>query len=196
MSPGRPRLGGAAGTPSDRPSTGFTIWLTGLSGAGKSAVAGRLETALRARGLRVEVLDGDAVRTNLSDGLGFDEAGRRTNIARVGWICELLSRNDVVAIAALISPYRDARDEVRRRIGRFVEVHMDAPLEVLAERDVKGLYRLAADGALTGLSGVADPYEPPLDPEVTCRSDGSETPDESAAKVIRRLEELGYLPPA
>jgi adenylylsulfate kinase len=172
---------------------GFTVWLTGLSGAGKTTLADLLAVELRARGRRVEVLDGDVVRTNLSSGLGFSEADRRTNIARVGWVCEVLARNGIVAIAALISPYRDARDAVRARVGRFVEVHLAAPVEVTASRDVKGLYRQAAAGRLAGLTGVDDAYEPPLAAEVTCHSDGRETPAESAAKVIRRLEELGYL---
>ena len=124
----------------DSASTGFTIWLTGLSGSGKSTVAGMLEGVLRDRGRRVEVLDGDVVRTNLTNGLGFSREDRDENIRRVGWVCELLSRNDVIAIAALISPYRAVRDEVRARIGRFVEVYMEAPIEVLERRDVKGLY--------------------------------------------------------
>lgn len=175
---------------------GFTIWLTGLSGAGKSTIAARLATDLRARGLKVEVLDGDVVRTNLSQGLGFSKEDRDTNIRRIGWVCEVLNRNDVVAIAAAISPYRDVRDEVRTRIGRFVEVYMEAPVEVLAQRDPKGLYRRAQAGALTGLTGVDDPYEPPLNPEVTCHTDGRDRPEDSAARVIAKLEELGYLAPA
>lgn len=174
-------------------AAGFTVWLTGLSGAGKTTVAGLLEHELRARGLRVEVLDGDVVRTHLSAGLGFSKEDRDTNIRRVGWVCEVLSRNGVAAIAAVISPYRDVRDEVRGRIGRFVEVYMEAPLEVLAGRDVKGLYQKAQNGEIAGFTGVSDPYEPPLSPEVVCHSDGRESAAESAAKVISRLEELGYL---
>ena len=188
-------LSGSAGTPSGRTSTGFTIWFTGLSGSGKSTVTAILERELRARGLRVEVLDGDAVRTNLTHGLGFSREDRNTNIRRVGWVCEILSRNDVVAIAAVISPYRAARDEVRSRIGRFIEVHMEAPVEVLAQRDVKGLYRKALAGDIRNFTGVTDDYEPPLRPEVTCHSDGSETPQESAAKVITKLDEMRYLDP-
>lgn len=177
------------------PGQGFTIWLTGLSGAGKSTISQRLATELRARGQKVEVLDGDVVRTNLSRGLGFSKADRDTNVRRIGWVCELLTRNEVVAIAAAISPYRAVRDEVRERIGRFVEVYMDAPVEVLAQRDPKGLYRSAQDGEVTSFTGVDDPYEPPLNPEVTCHTDGRETAEQSAARVIRRLEDLGYLPP-
>ena len=182
-----------AGEPSTDETRGFTIWVTGLSGSGKSTVTAILEGALHERGLRVEVLDGDVVRTHLTKGLGFSREDRDENIRRVGWVCELLSRNNVVAIAAVISPYRATRDEIRRRIGRFVEVYMEAPLEVLAERDVKGLYRRAMAGEIENFTGVTDPYEPPLEPEVVCHSDGRETPDESARRVIAKLEELGYL---
>lgn len=174
-------------------TTGFTIWLTGLSGAGKSTIAAILKREMRARGHKVEVLDGDVVRKHLTKGLGFSREGRDENIRRVGWVCELLTRNDVVAIAAVISPYRAVRDEVRARIGRFVEVYVTAPIETLAERDVKGLYRRAMAGEIANFTGVSDPYEPPLDPDVTCWSDGRETPEESAGRIIARLEELGYL---
>jgi adenylyl-sulfate kinase len=186
-------LSGGAGTPPTHESRGFTIWFTGLSGSGKSTVTAILEGELRARGLRVEVLDGDVVRTRLTKGLGFSREDRDDNIRRVGWVCALLSRNDVVAIAAVISPYRAVRDEVRADIGRFVEVYMEAPVEVLAERDPKGLYRKAMAGEIANFTGVSDPYEPPLRPEVTCHSDGRETPEQSAAKVIASLTELGYL---
>jgi adenylyl-sulfate kinase len=189
-------LSGGAGTPPAHDSIGFTIWLTGLSGAGKSTIGAILERDLRKRGLRVEVLDGDVVRTNLTKGLGFTREDRDTNVRRVGWVCELLTRNDVVAIAAVISPYRAVREELRRRIGRFVEVYVEAPLETLAERDVKGLYRRAIAGEIDNFTGVSDPYEPPIAPDVVCHSDGRETPDESARRVIDHLESAGYLPPA
>jgi adenylyl-sulfate kinase len=175
---------------------GCTVWFTGLSGAGKSTLANLIEKDLRARGMRVEVLDGDVIRTHLSKGLSFSKADRDTNIRRIGWVCEVLSRNGVVAIAAAISPYREIRDEVRGKIGRFVEVYVTAPIDVLTERDVKGLYKKALAGEIKNFTGVDDPYEPPLDPEVVCHSDGSETPQESAAKVLRKLEEIGYIPVA
>jgi adenylylsulfate kinase len=172
--------------------TGCTVWFTGLSGAGKTTIADLVEAELRRRGHKVEVLDGDVVRTHLSKGLGFSKEDRDTNIRRIGWVCEVLTRNEIIAIAAAISPYREVRDEVRANIGDFVEVYVEAPIEVLAERDVKGLYKKALAGEITGFTGVSDPYEPPLEPEVVCHTDGRETPEESAAKVIRALEERGY----
>lgn len=176
-----------------RASTGFTIWITGLSGSGKSTVTAILEGVLRARGHRVEVLDGDVVRTHLTRELGFTREDRDENVRRVGWVCEVLSRNDVIAIAAVISPYRAARDEVRARIGRFVEVYMEAPVEVLAARDPKGLYRRALAGEIENFTGVSDPYEPPLHPEVVCHTDGRELPEESARRVVAAVEKLGLL---
>lgn len=172
---------------------GFTLWFTGLSGAGKTTVSKIVAEELRARGLKVEVLDGDVVRENLSKGLGFSKADRDTNIRRIGWVCEVLTRNGVVAIGAAISPYREIRDEIRSKVGSFVEVYAACPLEVLAERDVKGLYKKAIAGEIKNFTGVDDPYEPPHNPEVTIYSD-RETVAESVAKVLRKLEELGYLP--
>ena len=174
--------------------SGCTLWFTGLSGAGKSTLSAILEKELRARGQLVEVLDGDVVRTNLSKGLGFSKEDRDINIRRIGWVCEVLTRNGVVAIAAAISPYRSIRDEIRGKVGRFVEVYVEAPISVLADRDVKGLYKKALAGEIKNFTGVDDPYEAPLNPEVVCHSDGSETPEESAAKILRKLEELGYIP--
>ncbi len=172
---------------------GFTIWFTGLSGSGKTTVSRLVEQQLRARGCKVEVLDGDVVRENLSKGLGFSKEDRDTNIRRIGFVCELLTRNDVVAIAAAISPYRAIRDENRARVGgRLVEVYCLCPLETLVARDVKGLYKKALAGEIKNFTGVDDPYEPPLRPEVTIESD-KETPAASAAKVIAKLQELGYL---
>jgi adenylyl-sulfate kinase len=176
-------------------TTGFTIWFTGLSGAGKSTLSAIVERELRERGQKVEVLDGDVVRTHLSKGLGFSKEDRDTNIRRIGWVCEVLSRNDVVAIAAAISPYRAVRDEVRERIGRFVEVFVEVTVAQAAARDVKGLYAKALAGEIKGFTGVDDPYEAPLSPEVTVRT-AEETPEQSAAKIIAALEGLGYLRPA
>jgi adenylyl-sulfate kinase len=173
---------------------GFTLWFTGLSGSGKTTLARRVEQALRTRGLRVEVLDGDVVRQNLSKGLGFSKEDRDVHIRRIGFVCNLLSRNGVVAIAAAISPYRAIRDEVRaaQDTGRFVEVYVDCPLEVLAERDVKGLYRKAMKGEISNFTGVSDPYEAPGSPEVTVHTD-QETVEESTAKIMGWLESNAYL---
>ena len=171
---------------------GFTLWLTGLSGAGKSTLARLLEQRLLASGARVEVLDGDIVRTHLSKGLGYSKADRDENIRRIGFVCELLSRNGVVAIAAVISPYRAAREEVRAKIPNFIEVYLECPVEVLAKRDVKGLYRKALAGELPHFSGVSDPYEPPVAPEAIVRSD-RETPDESLRQIWLALEARGLV---
>ncbi|HEY2018951.1 MAG TPA: adenylyl-sulfate kinase [Bryobacteraceae bacterium] len=175
-----------------RPARGFTLWFTGLSGAGKSTISGLLEQRLRACGAKVEVLDGDVVRTYLSKGLGFSKEDRDENIRRIGFVCELLSRNGVIAIAAAISPYRAVRDEVRARIADFVEVYVECPVEVLAERDVKGLYRKALAGEIAQFTGVTDPYEPPLAPEVTVNS-SKETPEQSVDKIWATLEHLGLV---
>ncbi len=174
---------------------GFTLWFTGLSGSGKTTLARMVEKELRARGMKVEVLDGDVVRQNLSQGLGFSKEDRDTNIRRIGFVCQLLTRNGVVAIAAAISPYREVREENRRRIGRFVEVYVEAPLEVLVERDVKGLYKKALAGEIPNFTGVSDPYEPPLNPEIVVHT-AEETPEESLAKILAKLEEMGYIPKA
>jgi adenylyl-sulfate kinase len=173
---------------------GFILWLTGLSGAGKSTLAARLAELLRERGLAVEVLDGDEVRQNLSAGLGFSRADRETNVRRIAFVANLLARNGVCAITAAISPYRALRDECRRAAQvPFVEVFVDAPLSVAEARDPKGLYRRARAGEIAGFTGLADPYEPPLDPEVRVPT-GEEPVGRSAERVLRRLEELGLLP--
>ncbi|MBI4551454.1 MAG: adenylyl-sulfate kinase [Candidatus Latescibacteria bacterium] len=172
---------------------GCTIWFTGLSGSGKSTVSQLVAARLRERGLKVEVLDGDVVRTHLSKGLGFSKEDRDTNIRRIGWVCEILSRNGVMAIAAAISPYREIRDEVRSKNPQFIEVYMSCPVEILIERDAKGLYRKALAGEITHFTGVDDPYEPPLHPEVICYTDGRETPEQSAAKVLSSLTERGLI---
>jgi adenylyl-sulfate kinase len=171
---------------------GFTLWFTGMSGAGKSTISRLLELKLRQFGARVEVLDGDVVRTHLSKGLGFSKEDRDENVRRIGFVCELLARNGVIAVAAAISPYRDVRDEVRARIPNFVEVFVECPVEVLAERDVKGLYRRALAGEIAQFTGINDPYEPPLSPEVIVNS-SRESPEESVEKIWATLERLGLV---
>ncbi len=177
-------------------SKGFTLWFTGLSGAGKSTLSVPVAERLREIGKRVEILDGDVVRTNLSKGLGFSKEDRDTNIRRIGFVANLLSRNGLVAITAAISPYRAIRDEVRKLVtgdgGGFVEVFVKCPIPVLAERDVKGLYKKALDGEIKNFTGIDDPYEEPVAPEVTVHSD-RDTVEEGIARIMRRLEELGYL---
>jgi adenylylsulfate kinase len=175
-----------------RHGRGFTLWFTGLSGAGKTTIAEIVEKELRARHGKIEVLDGDIVRTNLSKGLGFSRDDRNTNILRIGFVANLLTRNGVAVIVSAISPYKEARDQVRRRIIDFVEVFVDVPLEVAAERDVKGLYKKAFAGEIDQFTGVSDPYEPPVAPDLVLRTN-EETPEESARKVIEKLEFFGYL---
>jgi adenylylsulfate kinase len=171
---------------------GATIWLTGLSGSGKSTIAKMLERKLRIAGARVEVLDGDVVRTGLCKDLGFSAEDRRTNVARIGFVCELLTRNGVIAIVSAISPYRDSREKVRGKIEEFIEVYVECPLETLVARDVKGLYKKALAGQIPNFTGVSDPYEPPLDPEITVNS-SRERPEESLARIWSLLEERGVL---
>ena len=171
---------------------GATIWMTGLSGSGKSTVANMLAKRLRAVGARVEILDGDVVRTNLSKGLGFSKEDRDTNIRRIGFVCNLLSRNGVFAIAAAISPYRAVRDEVRAAAGDFVEVFADCPLDTLVERDAKGLYKKALAGEIKNFTGVSDPYEPPESPEVRLDS-SQQTAEESTEIVWQHLVGAGLL---
>lgn len=171
------------------PHKGFILWFTGLSGAGKSTISAVVAERLRAHGAKVEVLDGDVVRTQLSKGLGFSKEDRDTNIRRIGFVCELLARNGVIAIGAAISPYRAIRDEIRSRVPNFVEVYVECPLDVLVGRDVKGLYKKALAGEIKEFTGVSDPYEPPLDAEVVAHT-ASESAQESADKVWERLHRL------
>jgi len=171
---------------------GFTLWLTGMSGAGKSTISDRLMERFREAQAKVELLDGDIVRTNLSQGLGFSREDRDTNIRRIGFVSELLSRNGIIVVVAAISPYRDTREEVKKKIANFVEVFVDCPIEVLASRDVKGLYKKALAGEVGNFTGISDPYEPPLLPDVTVRSD-RESVDESLEKIWRELLRRGLI---
>jgi adenylylsulfate kinase len=173
---------------------GFTLWFTGLSGSGKTTISEIVEHELRERERQVEVLDGDIVRTNLSKGLTFSREDRNINVLRIGFVANLLTRNGVGVIVSAISPYKEARDQVRRRIVDFVEVFVDAPLEVCAERDVKGLYKKAFAGEIEQFTGVSDPYEPPHAPDLVLKTD-EEAPEESARKVIEKLEFFGYVWP-
>lgn len=174
-------------------SHGFTVWFTGLSGAGKSTIAGLVVRSLRERGVRrVEILDGDEVRETLSAGSGFSKADRDANIRRIAHVARLLARNGVVTLVAAISPYRAVREEARRIVGRCLEVYVEAPIDVLAARDPKGLYRRALAGEIPHFTGISDPYEPPARPDLVCRTD-RETAPESAARVVERLAALGWL---
>jgi len=175
---------------------GFTLWFTGLSGAGKTTISHIVERELRDRGSRIEVLDGDVVRENLSKGLGFSKEDRDTNIRRIAFVADLLSRNGVPVITAAISPYREIRDEARELMGdRFIEVFVKASVEVCAERDVKGLYEKAFKGEIKEFTGVSDPYEPPLSPELTLDTE-HDSAEEDAAKVLSLLEERQLIPAA
>ena len=173
-------------------NVGFTIWFTGLSGAGKSTLAEIIEQRLREHGHNVEVLDGDQVRTHLSKGLGFSKEDRDTNIKRIAFVCNLLTRNGVASISAAIAPYREAREWARQEIGNFVEVYVKCPLEICRQRDVKGLYKLVDEGKIKNFTGVDDPYEEPENPEVVVETD-KESAEESVQKIFAKLEELGYL---
>ncbi len=173
-------------------NAGFTIWFTGLSGSGKSTLSEVIEQHMKALGRNVEVLDGDIVRTHLSKGLGFSREDRDTNIKRIGFVCNLLTRNGVICISAAIAPYREARDWARKEIGNFVEVYVRCPIEVCRQRDVKGLYKLVDEGKIKNFTGVDDPYEEPLHPELIVETD-KETVDESVARIFAKLTQLGYL---
>jgi adenylylsulfate kinase len=175
---------------------GFTLWFTGLSGAGKTTISEHLAKELSTRHSRLEILDGDVIRENLSKGLGFSKEDRDTNIRRISFVADLLSRNGVPVITAAISPYRELRDEARELMGdRFIEAYVKASVEVCAERDVKGLYEKAFAGEIKEFTGVSDPYEAPLDPELTLDTE-NESPEESAAKILTFLEERELIPAA
>ena len=176
---------------------GFTLWFTGMSGAGKSTLSVPVAERLRQQGHAVEVLDGDVVRTHLSKGLTFNKEDRDINVRRIGFVANLLARNGVVSITAAISPYREIREEVRKMITNdgagFVEVYVSCPVDVLAERDVKGLYRKALAGEIKNFTGVSDPYEEPHSPDIVVDT-SRESIDESVSKILAKLRELGYLP--
>jgi len=178
---------------------GFVLWFTGLSASGKSTVAEAVVVELRKRGVRIEVLDGDVVRTNLSKGLGFSKEDRDTNILRVGFVANLMSRNGLAACCACISPYASIRDAVRRQVegdgAVFVEIFMDTPLEVCIERDPKGLYKKALAGEIKQFTGVDDPYEPPATPEIRLQT-ARMTPEQCVAQVVAYLEKRGLIPAA
>jgi len=178
-----------------RDHPGFTIWFTGLPCSGKSTLAALVAEEVRRRGRGVEILDGDVVRTHLTKGLGFSREDRDENIRRIGFVCRLLSKHGAVAIAAAISPYRAVRDEVRSTISNFVEVYVNTPLETCIQRDVKGMYRKALAGEIRNFTGIDDPYEPPLHPELIIETE-NEPPTVSAARILRKLEKMGLLAPA
>lgn len=174
-------------------SKGFTVWFTGLSGSGKSTIAEMLYHEFQARGMKTEILDGDEVRKNLSKGLGFSKEDRDTNIMRIGFVANLLTRNGVATICCPISPYKATRDANRELIGEFVEVYVHATIEELAEnRDPKGLYKKALAGEITGFTGVDDPYEVPENPELVVDT-MIESPEESLQTVLTKLKELGRI---
>jgi adenylyl-sulfate kinase len=180
----------------DTNEQGFCLWFTGLSGSGKSTITTHLVKELRKRGSKLEVLDGDVVRENLSKGLGFSKEDRDTNIRRIAFVADLLSRNGVPVITAAISPYREIRAEARELMGdRFIEVFVKASVEVCAERDVKGLYEKAFKGEIKEFTGVSDPYEPPLNPELTLDTE-HQTAEDSAAEILTLLEERQLIPAA
>lgn len=170
-----------------------TLWFTGMSGAGKSTLSKRVADELRRRGEKVELLDGDEVREHISKGLTFSKEDRDVNIRRIGFLCKLLTRNGVWAVSAAISPYRDARDYNRDQIKDFIEIYVECSIEKLAQRDVKGLYKKALAGEIRNFTGVSDPYEPPLRPEITVNSE-RETVDDSFRRIVSYLETKGYLP--
>lgn len=172
---------------------GFVLWMTGLSGAGKTTIALLLEAELKARKMKIERLDGDVVRKSLTRDLGFTKEDRDKNIERVAFVAKLLSRNGVGCICSFISPYQAVRDQVRADTTNFLEVFIDAPLEVVMARDVKGLYEKAIAGEIPNFTGISDPFEAPTRPDVHIRTD-LHTPEESAQMIIGKLEQLGYIP--
>ena len=171
---------------------GVTLWFTGLPCSGKSAIADIVAEKLKAQGLRAERLDGDVVRQDLTRDLGFSKADRDENIRRVTFVAKLLARNGVAVLVSFISPYREMRDRARQQISSFVEIYVKCPMEVCAKRDVKGMYQKAMRGEIKEFTGVNDPYEEPLHPELVLETD-KETLDQSVEKTMAKIKELGYL---
>lgn len=171
---------------------GFVVWITGLPGSGKSTIAKGVERELKARGLRVEVFDGDEVRKNLSRGLGFSKEDRDTHNKRVIYVCKLLTRNEVNAIVSLISPYRSTRAYAREQLPNLVEVYLECSIEECIRRDPKGLYKKALAGEINNMTGIQDPYEEPVNPEVTLNTE-NDPPQQNIRKVVQKLQHLGYL---
>jgi len=174
---------------------GFTLWFTGLPCSGKSTLAEIIAPELARRGRTVDILDGDVVRTNLTKGLGFSKEDRDENIRRIGFVCGLITKHGGIAISAAISPYRSVRNEVRSKIENFVEVFVDTPLELCIQRDVKGMYKKAIAGEMKNFTGISDPYEPPLHPEIVIHTQ-KESEQESAARILGSLERMGLIEPA
>ncbi len=177
---------------------GFTLWFTGLPCSGKSTLAEIIAKDLEKRGRLVDILDGDVVRTHLTKGLGFSKEDRDTNIRRIGYVCGLISKHGGIAISAAISPYRNVRDEVRAGVSKnsvFVEIFVDTPLEVCIQRDVKGMYKKALAGEMKGFTGIDDPYEPPMNPELVIKTI-EENEQQSAARILGKLEQMGLIEPA
>jgi len=172
---------------------GFTLWFTGLSGSGKSAIADEVARILIHRKMKVERLDGDIVRKSLTRDLGFSKEDRDKNIERVTFVAKLLSRNGVATIVSFISPYREKRDAARKETTNFIEAFAKCPLDILIERDAKGLYKKALKGEIENFTGVSDPYEDPVDPEIVCETD-KQTLAESVTVVIKWLEEKDFIP--
>jgi adenylylsulfate kinase len=174
---------------------GFTLWFTGLPCTGKSTLAELVAKEFERRGRGVEILDGDVVRTNLTKGLTFSKEDRDENIRRIGFVCGLLSKHGAIAISAAISPYRAVRDEVRSKIENFIEIFVDTPLELCIQRDVKGMYKKALAGEMKNFTGISDPYEPPLHPELVIETQ-KEGPEQSAARIVEKVEQVGFVDPA
>jgi adenylylsulfate kinase len=170
----------------------LTVWLTGLSGAGKSSISYLLKEELLKQGCKVEILDGDVLRQSLTSDLGFSKKDRQENIRRIGFIASLLTRNGIFTIVSVISPYRSARNEVKQLIGDFLEVYVNAPLDICEKRDVKGLYEKARSGKIQNFTGISDIYEPPVEPDIECKTH-QEDIAESVCKILSKIVELGYI---